>query len=65
MLVNGRTAMDGLSGSGSAFSLLSAVTGSALAAIDPHRPGDVLDLLLAPVLEGVRELVPHLLIDLA
>ncbi len=33
-------------------------------AIDPHGPRDVLDLLLTPVLEGVRELVPDLLIDL-
>src|SRR5215471_1999866 len=28
--------------------------------IDPHWPGDVLDLPLAKILEGVIELVPHL-----
>ena len=38
---------------------------SGLKAIDPHRPRDVLDLLLPLVLEGVRELVPDLLVDLA
>jgi hypothetical protein len=29
-------------------------------AVDPHRPGDILDLLLAPVLERKIELVAHL-----
>src|SRR5205814_6159239 len=30
--------------------------------VDPHRPCDVLDLLLAEILEGEVELVAHLLV---
>ena len=45
MFVNGRTAMEGLSGSGSALETLGAPRAPTRA--KPHRPGEVLDLLLA------------------
>ena len=60
MFWNGSTAMDGLSGSGSGIG--GAVDGFAGSAAEPdgedaHRPGDVLDLLLAQILERDIELV--------
>ena len=58
---NGKTAIDGLSGSASAgVALAGAAAAVSLHAIDAHRPGDVLDLLLAQILEGEVELVAHL-----
>ena len=50
MFVNGRTAMEGLSGSGSGFGsrTLAARSGQR---VDPNWASDVLDLLLAPALE--------------
>jgi len=51
-LAKGNTAIDGLSGSGSAGGI-AALTGRDGVAhpVDPHRPCDVLDLLLAQILE--------------
>ena len=65
MFWNGSTASDGLSGSGSGDRLAEAAGGAAYDgadadAVGAHRPGDVLDLLLAHVLERDVELVAHL-----
>ena len=68
MFWNGRTAIDGLSGSGQRRRRsVSGVAGAPCAlseqdAIDAHRPGDVLDLLLAQVVERDVELVAHLVV---
>src|SRR5258708_378888 len=55
ILANGNTAIDGLSGSARVRALRSD-------AKHPHRPRDVLHLLLAQILEGEVELVTHLLV---
>ena len=53
MFWNGNTAIDGLSGSGSAAA--GGVAGvSVLHPVDPDRLGDVLDLLLAQIVEAER-----------
>ena len=55
--MNGSTATEGLSGSGSAAgSSLGCATRLAANSEDPHRPCDVLELLRADVLEGEIEL---------
>ena len=60
MFWNGNTASDGLSGKRqSGVSPHRALMPSA-SAVDVHRPGDVLDLLLAQILEREIELVAHL-----
>ena len=63
ILAKGSTAIDGLSGSGSGVGRpclgLFGPAGAG-SAVDPHRPRDVLDLLLAQILEGEIELVAHL-----
>ena len=59
MFWNGSTAIEGLSGSGSARSALGGarcVCRPSHRAIDLHRPLDVLELLLAEILEGDIEL---------
>src|SRR5262249_38476107 len=61
ILAKGNTAMDGLSGSGSAGG---AGVGALLAAanpVDAHSPRDIFDLLLAQILKGEIELVAHLI----
>ena len=65
MLANGSTAIDGLSGSGSGAVAAPATaaadgSGSMPNTIGAHRPRDVLDLLLAEILEGEIELVADL-----
>ena len=57
MLANGRTAIDGLSGT--AGSEAGSPPFAPADAEDPHRPGDVLHRLLAQVLEHDAELVAH------
>jgi hypothetical protein len=56
MFWNGRTAIDGLSGSGSAAAGWAAGF-ARLHPVDPDRLGDVLDLLVAQIVEGQRQLV--------
>ena len=58
--------MDGLSGSGSSARRCQGVglAHTATGAVDPHRPSDVLNLLLPSVLEGVCQLIPYFLVDL-
>jgi hypothetical protein len=66
MLAKGSTAIDGLSGSGSTgcASADGALGGSGIAnPVDPHWPGDILELLLAQILKGEIELVAHLVAD--
>ena len=63
MFWNGSTAIDGLSGSGSAGAALIVRAGRRFArtdAIDPHRPRDVLDAAARPFVEGEVELVADL-----
>src|ERR1700682_4258660 len=64
---NGRTAIDGFSGRASVgnacVSGAGRAGGSRSDAIDPDRPGNILDLLLALVVEGEVELVAHLIED--
>ena len=56
MFVNGRTAMEGLSGSGSGFGSLAAAPVSQRAhRISPHRLVNVFDMLLAEVRIGQRQ----------
>ena len=59
MFANGSTAIDGLSGSGRGRCCAGARSPTVevvATRYDPHRPGDVLELLLAHVLEGEVEL---------
>ena len=65
MFWNGSTAIDGLSGNGSGAravkSEVRAMLSPAILHIEhAHRPRDVLDLLLAPVVKAETELVAHL-----
>ena len=63
MLAKGSTAIDGLSGSGRRRQV--ALRGPARLvrdAVDAHRPGDVLERLLAEVLEGEIELACGVLV---
>ena len=62
MFWNGSTAIDGLSGSGErGLGRCRRLPDPGRDAIDADRPGDVLELLLAHVLEGQIELVAHLI----
>ena len=67
ILAKGSTAIDGLSGSGSDWWSRRrwALGGGAGVAnpVDPHRPGDVLDLLLAQILEDEGQPVAHVVVD--
>ena len=67
ILANGSTAIDGLSGSGSAGGAgadgLFAAAVSVANPVDPHRPGDVLDLLLAQILEDKGQPVADVVVD--
>ena len=72
MFWNGSTAIDGLSGerqrrrwSAAARRLRRGSVRAAADAIDPHRPGDVLDLLLAQILEGQIEPAAHVFLHRA
>src|SRR5262249_39301628 len=68
ILANGSTAIDGLSGNGNDWGGardMSDGGGSTLDPVHPHRPGDVFDLLLASILEGVGEPVANMVADRA
>src|SRR5712672_1798970 len=62
ILAKGSTAIDGLSGSARG-DFRSALPSADPNAVDMHRAGDVLDLLLALVIKGEIELVTHLVAD--
>ncbi len=61
MFWNGNTAIDGLSGSGSARGRgrVCRAVASADDAIDPHRPRDVLEALLADILKPEHRALPR------
>ena len=64
MLVNGRTAIDGLFAPSTASTLAARADGAVQHDVkDPDRLGDILELLLAPVLEGQIQLVADMLAD--
>ena len=64
MFWNAKTAIDGLSGSGSTgWSWCRGALGGVANPVDPHRPGDVFDLLLAQILKDKGQPVAHLVID--
>ena len=60
MLVNGKTAIEGLSGSARAAGRDCAASPLEPHPVDPHRPGDVLKLLFAGILEGDIELASRI-----
>ena len=60
---NGSTAIDGLSGSGSTATGRALGSGGVANPVDPHRPGDVLDLLLAQILEDEGQPVAHVIMN--
>jgi hypothetical protein len=60
-LAKGSTAIDGLSGSGSTGG--AGVGGGVADPIDPHGPGNVLDLLLAQILEDKGQPIAHVVMN--
>ena len=64
ILANGNTAIDGLSGSGSGWRAGGARCCRSVAnPVDPHRPGDVLDLLLAKILKDKGQAVADMVMN--
>ena len=65
ILAKGSTAIDGLSGSGSAGADADGPWQRTASPnpVDPHRPGDVLDLLLAQIFEDKGQPVAHVVMD--
>ncbi len=64
ILAKGSTAIDGLSGSGSAGGDWVFASGAGISnPVDAHRPGNVFDLLLAQILEDKGQPVAHVIVD--
>ena len=67
IFAKGSTAIDGLSGSGNGAGEAGdgcwMAPASVANPVDAHWPGDVLDLLLAQILEGEVQPVAHLIAD--